>query len=116
MRQLVAKRKYVFLCTNAMLLRKKIEKFTPSPYFAFAVHIDGLRERHDESVAKEGVFDEAVAAIKEAKERGFRVTTNSTFFNTDTPPDHHRGAQLPQRRPQGRRDDDLARLRLRKGP
>lgn len=84
-RQLVAKRKYVFLCTNAMLLRKKIEKFTPSPYFAFAVHIDGLRERHDESVAKEGVFDEAVAAIKEAKERGFRVTTNSTFFNTDTP-------------------------------
>lgn len=84
-RQLVARRKYVFLCTNAMLLRKKLEKFTPSPYFAFAVHIDGLRERHDESVAKEGVFDEAVAAIKEAKRRGFRVTTNSTFFNTDTP-------------------------------
>ncbi|MFD3694812.1 adenosyl-hopene transferase HpnH [Streptomyces sp. NPDC058646] len=84
-RQLVAKRKYVFLCTNALLLRKKIEKFTPSPYFAFAVHIDGLRERHDASVAKEGVFDEAVAAIKEAKRRGFRVTTNSTFFNTDTP-------------------------------
>ena len=57
----------------------------PSPYFAFAVHIDGLRERHDESVAKEGVFDEAVEAIKEAKRRGFRVTTNTTFFNTDTP-------------------------------
>ncbi len=84
-RQLVAKKKYVFLCTNAMLLRKKMDKFTPSPYFAFAVHIDGLRERHDESVAKEGVFDEAVAAIKEAKRHGFRVTTNSTFFNTDTP-------------------------------
>lgn len=84
-RQLVAKRKYVFLCTNAMLLRKKLEEFTPSRYFAFAVHIDGLRERHDESVAKEGVFDEAVAAMKEAKRRGFRVTTNSTFFNTDTP-------------------------------
>lgn len=84
-RQLVAKRKYVFLCTNAMLLRKKMDKFTPSPYFAFTVHIDGLRERHDESVAKEGVFDEAVEAIKEAKRRGFRVTTNSTFFNTDTP-------------------------------
>ena len=84
-RQLVAKKKYVFLCTNAMLLRKKMDKFTPSPYFAFAVHIDGLRKRHDESVAKEGVFDEAVAAIKEAKRRGFRVTTNSTFFNTDTP-------------------------------
>jgi hopanoid biosynthesis associated radical SAM protein HpnH len=84
-RQLVARKKYIFLCTNAMLLRKKMDKFTPSPYFAFAVHIDGLRERHDESVAKEGVFDEAVAAIKEAKRRGFRVTTNSTFFNTDTP-------------------------------
>lgn len=84
-RQLVGRRKYVFLCTNAMLLRKKMDKFTPSPYFAFAVHIDGLRKRHDESVAKEGVFDEAVAAIKEAKRRGFRVTTNSTFFNTDTP-------------------------------
>ena len=66
-------------------MRKKMDKFTPSPYFAFAVHIDGLRERHDESVAKEGVFDEAVEAIKEAKRRGFRVTTNSTFFNTDTP-------------------------------
>src|ERR1044072_8074134 len=84
-RQLVQRKKYVFLCTNAMLLRKKMDKFTPSPYFAFAVHIDGLRERHDESVAKEGVFDEAVAAIREAKRRGFRVTTNSTFFNTDTP-------------------------------
>lgn len=84
-RQLVARKKYVFLCTNAMLLRKKMDKFKPSPYFAFAVHIDGLRERHDESVAKEGVFDEAVEAIKEAKKRGFRVTTNSTFFNTDTP-------------------------------
>ena len=84
-RQLVAHRKYVFLCTNALLLRRKIDQFTPSRYFAFAVHIDGLRERHDASVAKEGVFDEAVAAIREAKRRGFRVTTNSTFFNTDTP-------------------------------
>src|SRR5256714_59928 len=84
-RQLVARRKYVFLCTNAMLLRKKLDQFTPSRYFAFTVHIDGLRQRHDESVAKEGVFDEAVEAIKEAKARGFRVTTNSTFFNTDTP-------------------------------
>src|SRR5690606_41055933 len=61
------------------------DKFTPCPYYAFAVHIDGLRERHDETVAKEGVCDEAVAAMKEAKRRGFRVTTNSTFFNTDTP-------------------------------
>ncbi|MGW3493500.1 adenosyl-hopene transferase HpnH [Streptomyces sp. NPDC001020] len=84
-RQLVAKKKFVFLCTNALLMRKKMDKFKPSPYFAWAVHIDGLRDRHDASVAKEGTFDEAVAAIKEAKRRGFRVTTNSTFFNTDTP-------------------------------
>ncbi|WP_380281326.1 adenosyl-hopene transferase HpnH [Kitasatospora purpeofusca] len=84
-RQLVARRKYVFLCTNALLLRKKLDKFKPSPYFTFTVHIDGLRERHDASVAKEGTFDEAVEAIKEAQRRGFRVTTNSTFFNTDTP-------------------------------
>ncbi|MGW2418963.1 adenosyl-hopene transferase HpnH [Streptomyces sp. NPDC001709] len=84
-RQLVARRKFVFLCTNALLMRKKMDKFKPSPYFAWAVHIDGLRERHDASVAKEGTFDEAVEAIKEAKRRGFRVTTNSTFFNTDTP-------------------------------
>ncbi|MFJ3304267.1 adenosyl-hopene transferase HpnH [Streptomyces sp. NPDC086549] len=84
-RQLVARKKFVFLCTNALLMRKKMDKFTPSPYFAWAVHIDGLRERHDASVAKDGTFDEAVEAIKEAKRRGFRVTTNSTFFNTDTP-------------------------------
>jgi hopanoid biosynthesis associated radical SAM protein HpnH len=83
--ELVKRKKYVFLCTNALLIPKKLEKFTPSPYFAFAVHIDGLKERHDESVCKEGVFDDAVAAIKECQRRGFRVTTNTTFFNTDTP-------------------------------
>jgi len=85
--ELVKRKKYVYLCTNAELIRKRWDKFdfTPSPYFAFAIHIDGLRDRHDESVAKEGVFDEAVAAITFLKERGFRVTTNSTFFNTDTP-------------------------------
>ena len=84
-RQLIARKKYVFLCTNALLMPKKIDKFTPSPYFAWVVHIDGLRERHDESVCKEGVFDAAVDAIKDAKWRGFQVNTNTTFFNTDTP-------------------------------
>jgi hopanoid biosynthesis associated radical SAM protein HpnH len=83
--ELVKQKKFVFLCTNALLMPKKLDKFTPSPYFAFVVHIDGLRDRHDESVCKEGVFDEAVAAIKEAKRRGFTVNTNTTFFNTDTP-------------------------------
>src|SRR5207244_11585296 len=84
-RQLIARKKYVFLCTNALLIPKKLDKFTPSRYFAWVVHIDGLRERHDESVCKEGVFDEAVAAIKECQQRGFRVTTNTTFFTTDSP-------------------------------
>jgi hopanoid biosynthesis associated radical SAM protein HpnH len=83
--ELVKRKKYVFLCTNALLLPKKLDKFTPSRYLAFAVHIDGLKERHDESVCKDGVFDDAVAAIREAQRRGFRVTTNTTFFNTDTP-------------------------------
>src|SRR5499425_2295678 len=68
--ELIKRKKFVFLCTNALLIPKKLDKFTPSRYFAWAVHIDGLRERHDQSVCKEGVFDEAVAAIKECKRRG----------------------------------------------
>jgi hopanoid biosynthesis associated radical SAM protein HpnH len=84
-RQLVAKRKFVYLCTNALLLEKNLHKFTPSPYFSWAVHIDGLQERHDESVSREGVFVKAVSAIKAAKAAGFRVTTNTTFFTQDSP-------------------------------
>jgi hopanoid biosynthesis associated radical SAM protein HpnH len=84
-RQLVARRKFVYLCTNALLLEKKLHLFEPSPYFSWAVHMDGLRERHDESVARDGVFDKAVSAIRAAKAAGFRVTTNTTFFTTDTP-------------------------------
>ncbi len=84
-KELVKRKKFVYLCTNALLMHKKLDLFELSPYFAWAVHIDGLRERHDESVCEEGVFDKAVDAIKEAKARGFRVTTNSTFFTTDTP-------------------------------
>jgi hopanoid biosynthesis associated radical SAM protein HpnH len=85
--ELVKRKKYVYLCTNAELVRKRWDRFDfkPSPYLSFAIHVDGLRERHDESVAKDGVFDEAVAAIKFLQGNGFRVTTNSTFFNTDTP-------------------------------
>jgi hopanoid biosynthesis associated radical SAM protein HpnH len=83
--ELIKRKKFVYLCTNALLMPKKIDKFKPSPYFTWVVHIDGLRERHDESVCKEGVFDEAVAAVKDAKARGFTVNTNTTFFNTDTP-------------------------------
>jgi hopanoid biosynthesis associated radical SAM protein HpnH len=76
---------YVYLCTNAVLLRRKLDLFTPDPHLAFAVHVDGLRERHDEAVDRAGVFDEAVAAVRETKARGFRVMTNTTFFNTDSP-------------------------------
>ncbi|MGI8695820.1 MAG: adenosyl-hopene transferase HpnH [Mycobacteriales bacterium] len=85
--ELVKRKKFVYLCTNAVLLRKRIDRFDfkPSPYFSFVVHVDGLKERHDESVSKVGVFDEAIAAIKEMQARGFTVNTNSTFFNTDTP-------------------------------
>jgi hopanoid biosynthesis associated radical SAM protein HpnH len=82
--ELVRRKRFVYLCTNALLLEKKLDNFKPSPYFAWAVHIDGLRERHDESVEREGVFDKAVEAIKAAKARGFRVTTNTTFFTNDT--------------------------------
>jgi hopanoid biosynthesis associated radical SAM protein HpnH len=84
-RQLIKKKKFVYLCTNALLLPKHIHKFKPSPYFSWVVHIDGLKERHDLAVDKDGGFDGAVEAIKLAKEKGFKVNTNSTFFNTDTP-------------------------------
>jgi hopanoid biosynthesis associated radical SAM protein HpnH len=84
-KELLKRKKFVYLCTNALLMQKKLSLFEPSPYFAWAVHVDGLRERHDESVCQEGVFDVAVAAMKEAKAAGFRVTTNTTFFTHDTP-------------------------------
>ena len=83
--ELVKRKKYVYLCTNALLMERKLHLFKPGPYFSWAVHIDGLRERHDESVAREGVFDKAVSAIQAAKKAGFRVTTNTTFFTHDTP-------------------------------
>jgi hopanoid biosynthesis associated radical SAM protein HpnH len=83
--ELIARRKYVFLCTNALLMERKMDLFKPSQFFAWAVHVDGLRERHDESVCRDGVFDKAIAAIAEAKRRGFRVTTNTTFFTNDSP-------------------------------
>ena len=97
--ELIKRKKFVFLCTNALLIPKKLDKFTPSPYFAWAVHIDGLRERHDESVCKDGVFDEAVAAIREAKRRGLPGHHEHHVLQHRHPADGHRRAQLPQRRP-----------------
>jgi hopanoid biosynthesis associated radical SAM protein HpnH len=83
-RQLIAKKKFVYLCTNGLLLKRHLHKFKPSPYFAWVVHIDGLKEAHDRAVSKEGGFEGAVEAIRLAKEAGFKVNTNTTFFNTDT--------------------------------
>jgi hopanoid biosynthesis associated radical SAM protein HpnH len=84
-RELIKRKKFVFLCTNAILMRKKMDNFEPSPYFAWVVHLDGMRERHDQFVEREGTFDKAVDAIGEAQRRGFRVNTNTTFLTTDTP-------------------------------
>jgi hopanoid biosynthesis associated radical SAM protein HpnH len=82
---LVARKKYVYLCTNGLLLREKLDEFTPSKYFSFVVHMDGLREHHDFSVCREGTYDKAVAGMREALARGFRVTTNTTLFDGAQP-------------------------------
>jgi hopanoid biosynthesis associated radical SAM protein HpnH len=85
--ELVRRRKYVYLCTNAILLKEKLEAglFTPSKYLSFSIHMDGLREEHDEAVCRDGVYDEALEGIREALRRGFRVTTNTTLFEGADP-------------------------------
>jgi hopanoid biosynthesis associated radical SAM protein HpnH len=82
---LVARRKYIYLCTNALLLKEKLSEFTPSKYLTFSVHIDGQKDHHDFSVCREGGYDIAVEGIKAAVERGFRVTTNTTLFDGADP-------------------------------
>ncbi len=82
---IIERKKFVYLCTNAILLKKKIDDYTPSPYFTWSIHLDGLKARHDESVCQEGVFDKAVAAIELARDRGFRVTINCTLFDGEVP-------------------------------
>src|SRR5579862_4669163 len=84
---IVARKRFVYLCTNAILLPKHIHEYQPSPYLTFSIHLDGSRERHDESVCQEGVFDKAVAAIRLARAKGFRVTVNCTLFSGENP-DH----------------------------
>ncbi len=83
--ELVKRKKYVYLCTNAILLKEKLHLFKPSKYLSFSVHMDGLREEHDEAVCRDGVYDQAVPAIQEALRRGFRVTTNTTLFDGASP-------------------------------
>jgi hopanoid biosynthesis associated radical SAM protein HpnH len=82
---IVARKTFVYLCTNALLMKKRLSRFTPSPYFVWSVHLDGDREMHDASVCETGVYDRAVEAIGEAKARGFRVNINCTLFNNADP-------------------------------
>ncbi len=82
---IVDRKKFVYLCTNAILLRKRMDDYEPSPYLTFSIHLDGNRKRHDESVCQVGVFDKAVLAIEQARERGYRVTANCTLFNGEDP-------------------------------
>ena len=82
---LVARKKYIYLCTNALLLEEKLHLFQPSKYFSFSVHVDGEREHHDFSVCREGGYDIAIRAIRAALARGFRVTTNTTLFDGADP-------------------------------
>jgi hopanoid biosynthesis associated radical SAM protein HpnH len=82
---LVARKKYIYLCTNALLLSERLSEFTPSKYLSFSVHMDGQREHHDFSVCREGTYDKAVEGIRLALERGFRVTTNTTLFEGADP-------------------------------
>jgi hopanoid biosynthesis associated radical SAM protein HpnH len=82
---IIARRKFVYLCTNALLMEKKIHQYKPSPFFAWSVHLDGDQEMHDKSVCQEGTYDRAVSAIKKAKELGFRCNINCTLFNNVNP-------------------------------
>jgi hopanoid biosynthesis associated radical SAM protein HpnH len=81
----VARKKFVIVCTNALLLEKKMHLFEPGPYFTWSVHLDGDREDHDRSVCQRGVYDRAIAAIRAAKQAGFRVVINATLFDGAVP-------------------------------
>ncbi len=82
---IVARKKFVYLCTNALLMEKKLSQYKPSPFFVWSVHMDGGREMHDRSVCQDGVYDKALAAIRKAKERGFRLSINCTLFDNADP-------------------------------
>jgi len=82
---IVARKKFVYLCTNALLMEKRMKDYEPSPYFVWSVHLDGDKEDHDKSVCQSGTYDRAVAAIKAAKAKGFRCNINCTLFNNADP-------------------------------
>jgi len=80
----IRKKKFVYLCTNALLLERRMDDYTPSPYLTFSIHLDGNRDRHDASVCRDGVFDKCIEVIRQARSRGFRVTINCTLFQGET--------------------------------
>ena len=82
---LIKQGRYIYLCTNALLLERSLKKFTPNKHLSFSVHMDGLKEEHDKSVSRDGTYDIAMRGIRKAVEMGFRVTTNTTLFNTANP-------------------------------
>ncbi len=84
-RGMLKRKKFVYLCTNALLLEKKLDQYEPNPYFSWDVHLDGDREMHDKAVDQDGTYDRAVAAIKAAKARGFRISINCTLFDGADP-------------------------------
>jgi len=84
-RGIIERKKYVYLCTNALLLKKRIDDYQPSPFLTLSIHLDGNRDRHDASVCQTGVFDRAVEAVEMAIARGFRVTINCTLFQGESP-------------------------------
>ena len=83
--EFIARKIFVYLCTNSMLVEKRLSDFSPSPYLTFNIHVDGLKSRHDALSGRSGVFDTAVSAIRLLKTEGFRVTTNTTFYKGETP-------------------------------
>src|SRR5438046_5932831 len=82
---LVARKRYIYLCSNALLLKEKLHLFQPSKYLTFSIHLDGQREEHDLAVCREGGYDIAVDAVREVLKHGFRVTTNTTLFDGANP-------------------------------
>lgn len=83
--ELIKRKRFVYLCTNALLLEKKLHLFEPSPFLTFSIHLDGLKEEHDTAVCQQGVFDRVVKAIRAAKAKGFRVNVNATLFDGAVP-------------------------------
>src|SRR6266540_4583854 len=87
---IIAQKRFVYLCTNALLYKSALKSIKPSPYISFVVHLDGMRETHDTAVERKGVYDVAIRAIREFREAGFRVYTNTTLFSGNEPEGYHR--------------------------